>query len=323
MFPQLVAGPIVRYSDIFRQLKTKNISRSNFSEGVERFIIGLAKKVIIANFFASIADAVFSTAMTDLSSLWAWIGVISYSIQIYFDFSGYSDMAIGLGKMFGFDFPENFNFPYIAKSIKEFWRRWHISLSSWFRDYVYISLGGNRVGTSRLYLNLLLVFFITGLWHGASWNFVIWGLFHGLFLIIERLGLEKALSRIWRPAQHLYALLIVSVGWVFFRTPDINTAFVYLKKMFSMSSGNIQYMDYFTFSYINGEFVLLFVAALIFSIPLSQLNLRIFGTETKERFKRANLLRNVLNLASRMLLLITSLSLVASDSYNPFIYFRF
>ena len=203
MFPQLVAGPIVRYADINKQLISRDISISKFSLGVERFIIGLAKKVLIANTFASIADGIFSQQLSDLSTLYAWIGAIAYSIQIYFDFSGYSDMAIGLGKMLGFDFLENFNYPYVARSIREFWRRWHISLSTWFRDYVYISLGGNRKSNYRTYLNLFIVFFVTGLWHGSSWNFVVWGLFHGMFLAIERLYLGKILKTLWRPLQHV------------------------------------------------------------------------------------------------------------------------
>ena len=232
MFPQLVAGPIVRYADINKQLKSRNTSISKFTIGVERFIIGLAKKVLIANTFAAIADGIFAQQLNDLSTLYAWTGVIAYSIQIYFDFSGYSDMAIGLGKMLGFDFLENFNYPYVARSIREFWRRWHISLSTWFRDYVYISLGGNRKGNLQTYLNLFIVFFVTGLWHGSSWNFVIWGLFHGAFLILERLFLGRILKNLWRPLQHIYTLLVVIVGWVFFRIENLSDAILLLKRMF-------------------------------------------------------------------------------------------
>ena len=188
LFPQLIAGPIVRYHDIAKQLRNRIPGIKKFASGVERFILGLAKKVLIANTFALVADKIFALEIAEMSTSMAWLGAVAYTFQIYFDFSGYSDMAIGLGRMFGFEILENFNFPYISKSIREFWRRWHISLSNWFRDYLYIPLGGNRKTQGRVFLNLLIVFFLTGFWHGAAWNFVIWGLFHGLFLVIERVG---------------------------------------------------------------------------------------------------------------------------------------
>src|SRR4051812_8670704 len=217
LFPQLIAGPIIRYRDIADQLARRVVSIDDFAYGVRRFVIGLGKKVLIANVVAGPADKIFAMPAHELSTAHAWLGIVCYTLQIYFDFSGYSDMAIGLGRMFGFRFPENFRWPYIADTVQEFWRRWHISLSTWFRDYLYVPLGGNRVPTATMYRNLVLVFFLCGLWHGASWNFVIWGLFHGTFLVVERLGLAAAVRRLWAPLRHAYLLLVVMVGWVFFR----------------------------------------------------------------------------------------------------------
>ena len=231
MFPQLVAGPIVRYVDIKEQLNNKDLSYTSFYSGLRRFILGLAKKMIIANNCGYIADNIWSSELTDLSTPIAWLGIIAYTFQIYFDFSGYSDMAIGLGRMLGFKFLENFNFPYISRSIREFWRRWHISLSTWFRDYVYIPLGGSRRSPSRVYLNLLIVFLVTGLWHGASWNFIVWGLFHGLFIVLERVGMDKVLEKLWVPLQHLYCLLVVMLGWVFFRADDLSHGWAYVQRL--------------------------------------------------------------------------------------------
>src|SRR5437762_694029 len=202
LFPQLIAGPIIRYREIADQLARRLVSLDTFAYGVQRFIIGLAKKVLIANNVAATADAIFGMPVDRLSAAHAWLGLLCYTLQIYFDFSGYSDMAIGLGAMFGFRFPENFRWPYIAASVQEFWRRWHMSLSSWFRDYLYVPLGGSRVSPARTYVNLVAVFFLCGLWHGASWNFVVWGLFHGTFLVAERLGLAAAVRRLWAPIRH-------------------------------------------------------------------------------------------------------------------------
>ncbi len=232
-FPQLIAGPIVRYNTIEKYLAKRRHSWSAASYGIRRFIIGLGKKVIIANPLGEVADAIFSSQLDGLNCWLAWVGVLCYTMQIYFDFSGYSDMAIGLARVFGFKFPENFNYPYIAKSVKEFWRRWHMSLSAWFRDYVYIPLGGNKVGLKRQYFNLVLVFFLCGLWHGASWNYVAWGLFHGFFLVFERLRIGKIfLAAMPNFLQHIYLMLVVAVGWVFFRSPDLTHAIDYLKLMF-------------------------------------------------------------------------------------------
>ena len=219
-FPQLIAGPILKYYDIASQIDKRQVTLPLFNEGAVRFLQGLAKKVIIANIMAKTADEIFALGISDISTPTAWIGIIAYTFQIYFDFSGYSDMAIGLGKMFGFHIHENFNHPYTATSIKDFWRRWHISLSTWFKEYLYIPLGGNREGTLKTYRNLMIVFFLTGLWHGASWNFVIWGLFHGTFLVLERIfPIEKILH--FRLLKSIYTLLVVIVAWVFFRAETL------------------------------------------------------------------------------------------------------
>ena len=231
MFPQLVAGPIVRYRDVAEQLVTRQVTTSGFAAGIERFVVGLAKKVLIANTVAVTADAIFGLPPASLTASVAWLGVVAYTLQIYFDFSGYSDMAIGLGLMFGFRFPENFNFPYVSRSIQEFWRRWHMSLSTWFRDYLYIPLGGSRVSPLRTYLNLWIVFLLCGLWHGASWSFVVWGAYHGLFLVLERAGWLRVLQGTPRAVQHIYSLLVVMVGWVFFRADTLAHAVSYLGVM--------------------------------------------------------------------------------------------
>lgn len=311
LFPQLIAGPIVRYKDIYKQLIDRNPTIVQFSQGVERFIIGLAKKMIIANNLALIADVIFETPTEFISSPVAWIGVIAYAFQIYYDFSGYSDMAIGLGKMFGFEFLENFNYPYISKSIREFWRRWHISLSTWFRDYLYISLGGNRKGNKRTYINLLIVFLITGLWHGASYNFIFWGLFHGLFLIIERLGFDKILIKLGKPFAHFYTLLVVLIAWVFFKTENLTDAFNYIIQLFKFEMVS-EYK--FLNNYLTIEIIMAFVLAILFSFPVYQYfdkkhsKNRIFG------FVKPILL---------ILVFVISVMYIAVDSYNPFIYFRF
>ncbi len=322
MFPQLVAGPIVRYIDIHKQLKKKNISIANFNQGIERFVIGLAKKVLIANSFAIIADTVFATPTNELATSWAWIGIIAYTFQIYFDFSGYSDMAIGLGKMFGFDFLENFNYPYISRSIKEFWRRWHISLSSWFRDYLYIPLGGSRVKVSRIYLNLFIVFFVTGLWHGASWNFVVWGLFHGLFIVLERIGLDKILNKMWQPLAHFYALLVVVVGWVFFRAETLPDALNYLQVLFVFNTGSIATSSYLYYHFMNMELLIMVCCAIIFSMPTYHFIKEFFYKQIQSQKEKLAIFQ-YLRVTTLFLLFFTSTIFVVSESYNPFIYFRF
>jgi alginate O-acetyltransferase complex protein AlgI len=235
-FPQLVAGPIVRYSEIAQQIKSRSSSWQRVLSGTELFVIGLAKKVIIADSLAVPVDYIFTLPSGELSFSLAWFGTICFALQIFFDFSGYSDMAIAIGRALGFDFPANFNQPYRSRTIREFWRRWHMTLSRWFRDYVYIPLGGNRLSTIRTHVNLLIVFILCGLWHGASWNFLVWGLIHGLFLVIERIGLERWLKQIWAPFAHFYTITVVLVAWVFFRSQDMATALTFLKTMIGVSS---------------------------------------------------------------------------------------
>ncbi len=324
LFPQLIAGPIVRYNDIAEQLKIRENNRENFVSGIERFVLGLAKKVLIANQFALLADTAFGIVPQNLSTFVAWGGIIAYSLQIYFDFSGYSDMAIGLGRMFGFQFLENFNFPYISKSIREFWQRWHISLSNWFRDYLYIPLGGNRKGNNRTYLNLLIVFFVTGFWHGASWNFVAWGMLHGMFMIIEKLGFDKILSKIWRPVQHLYTIFIVVMAWVLFRAEDFSHAWGYYKAMFSYKSININadVLDIF----LNSELYIILIIALLSS---TRIWVVIYNRGTS-LFSQNSLQKNIAVGLWNILVLLFIVGVMAmatnslvANSYNPFIYFRF
>jgi len=315
MFPQLVAGPIVRYADIENQLNNHRIRLDQFVDGIKRFIIGLTKKVLIANTMAKIADQVFELSGNELTTGIAWIGVIAYSLQIYFDFSGYSCMAIGIGKMLGFDFPENFNYPYISKSIKEFWKRWHISLSTWFRDYLYISLGGNRKGKIITYRNLIIVFFLCGLWHGASWNFVIWGLFHGLFLVLERTPFGKVMSKATAFVKHVYVLLIVMIGWVFFRAENLHSSITYLQTMFSFKADN----KYYILEIFQADTVIMLIAGFVFSTPVFQYFL-----------KKLNNMRSAVKPAIEISLMILLFALfiicavgLAAGTYNPFIYFRF
>ncbi len=313
MFPQLIAGPIVRYIDVAKQIEARRKwSGIQIQDGIRRFITGLFKKVIIANAMGLVADAVFND-VASAGGLTLWVGCICYAFQIYFDFSGYSDMAIGLGKMFGFNYLENFNLPYISKSVQEFWRRWHISLSTWFKDYLYIPLGGNRKSVSRTYMNLIIVFFITGLWHGASWNFIVWGLFHGLFLILERVWLGKILVRIPAFFAHLYLLFVVLTGWVFFRAETLKEAIIYLKGMFGGMEGSNAIIS----QYITPYFVFVSVLAILLSTPLK----RIIASYLL-RFQNSWAPRIFMESLYLFLLLICLLEL-AQSNYNPFIYFRF
>lgn len=311
-FPQLIAGPIIRYHDIASELKNRIITKNLFTEGLVRFIRGLAKKVIIANSLALIADQTFDIAPSDLPTAVAWLGIICYTLQIYFDFSGYSDMAIGLGKMLGFNFKENFNYPYISKSIREFWRRWHISLSTWFKDYLYIPLGGSRKGTLLTYRNLLIVFFITGFWHGASYNFIFWGLFHGAFLILEKTK-GTLIEKFPNIIKHIYVLLVVIVGWVFFRAETFNDAIVYLHHLFiPTAEGN-----YIPFIYVNNYFVFVLSLAIIFATPIRKLILR------KTNYEKLESIQLISTYGFHFVLLLFSIMELAQSSYNPFIYYRF
>jgi len=325
LFPQLIAGPIVRYETIEDQLKNRTQSLSKIYDGVKRFVLGLAKKVLIANQMAVVADWAFDADPSLLSSSVAWLGLAAYSFQIYFDFSGYSDMAIGLGKMLGFEFLENFNFPYISKSIKEFWRRWHISLSTWFRDYVYIPLGGNKRGVVKTYVNLLIIFVLTGFWHGASWNFLIWGLIHGALLIIERLGFEKALTSVPSFISRVYVLFFVMMSWVFFRSPDLGSSWTYVSALFGGGSGEISFIS--AGEYIRPWFVALFIVAILASTPFFRIlskwlytSYRFFGKRSRPIIGYLYMFLTLVFISS--VIFLTTVMLVSS-SYNPFIYFRF
>ncbi|MCI5147940.1 MAG: MBOAT family protein [Candidatus Electrothrix sp. MAN1_4] len=321
LFPQLIAGPIVRYHDIALQLTGRLHSLDLFSSGVKRFVYGLAKKMLLANPLGEVADSIFALSGNDLTLPLAWIGIFSYTLQIFFDFSGYSDMAIGLGRMFGIRFQENFNYPYIARSLREFWRRWHISLSTWFRDYLYIPLGGSRVPTSRVYFNLLIVFILTGLWHGANWNFLLWGLFHGVFLAAEHAGLSRNLKNIGKPMQHMYALTVIIIGWVFFRTETFDQAFGYLYAMINLynyQTTALQFAQVLSF-----EAIYVFIAALMLSIPVSAWINKNIGLVFDKYAVTSFFLIKLPQLGFVSLLLFLSIVKIASSTYNPFIYFRF
>lgn len=323
-FPQLIAGPIVRYIDIESQLKQRILSVEKVTAGLQRFIFGFAKKIIIANTMAYVADQIFDIPTSQVSSGLAWLGIAAYTLQIYFDFSGYSDMAIGLAQVFGFHFPENFNYPYIAKSIKEFWQRWHISLSTWFKDFLYIPLGGNKKGKARTVFNLLIVFFCTGFWHGANWTFVIWGLFHGTFLLIEKFGVEKILSKAWKPIRIGYTLLIVMVGWVLFRADTLTEAGGYLSRMFFIPSDtHLQILTVSEFMDAKVAFILVF--AIIYSLRLFRSALsgiEMIAISTNNQSVYLIVFQSSKFLISISLLFI-ALVYLASGTYNPFIYFRF
>lgn len=328
-FPQLIAGPIVRYTTVAQQIEHRTVTFAGFSGGMQRFIRGLSKKIILSNAFAVIADQAFAmTGTPSLSVLFAWMGAISYTFQIFFDFSGYSDMAIGLGKMFGFDFLENFNYPYISRSVSEFWRRWHISLGSWFRDYVYISLGGSRVGgNGRLICNLFIVWFLTGLWHGASWHFVAWGLMYFVLLTFEKLtgfparqlklasgskGRHSVILGLYR----VFTLLCVVVGWVLFRANGLINALRYLSVMFGLSGNMLT--DAYVYRF-GSENLVFFVAAVLCSTPI----FRLVRQRVDRLAPKARSICNGLNAAWYLLLFYISVSYLVLGGHNPFIYFNF
>ena len=319
LFPQLIAGPIVRYHDINLQLDNRKHSLKSFSNGVERFIIGLGKKILLANTFALVVDQIFLIPTELLPTSLAWLGIVLYALQIYFDFSGYSDMAIGLGLMFGFKFLENFNFPYIASSIQDFWRRWHISLSSWFRDYLYISLGGNRGGAFNTYKNLIIVFFVTGLWHGASWNFVIWGLIHGLFLLIERILGEQRMSKIPKLIRHAYLLFIVLITWVFFRAEDLHTSILFIKSMLGLT--NVSNDMLIVSQYLDKQLLIMFVIAILGSFGVIERMVNLFKSKSQNAL--FILVNQSIYSLSLIFIIILCYSSLAGNTYNPFIYFRF
>ena len=308
LFPQLIAGPIVRYVEIEKQIRERESTTSSLYEGFLRFGLGFAKKVLIADQLAPLVEKVFAGGYTSVPL--HWIGAIAYALQIYYDFSGYSDMAIGLGKIFGFRFAENFDYPYISQSIREFWRRWHISLSTWFRDYLYIPLGGNRKGNGRTYLNLLIVFLATGLWHGASFNFLVWGLYHGLFLILERVGFGKILDRFPRWVRHLYTILIVVIGWVFFRADNLTAAVAYIGRMFVPGGNDLVQMNYV----MDPQYWFCLCAGILFSIPVFRKLLRPDHPKAAGR---------TMYPVCVILLFVLAVCFMVGSGYSPFLYFRF
>ena len=313
LFPQLIAGPIVRYETICDELDNRDETIEKFSLGVRRFIIGLAKKVLIANMLGELCTK-FSL-VDERSVLFYWIFAINYMLQVYFDFSAYSDMAIGLGKMFGFTFLENFNYPFISKSITEFWRRWHISLSSWFKDYVYIPLGGSRKGTLKLVRNILIVWFLTGIWHGAAYNFILWGLFIGVFLVIEKLWLSKYISKLPKFLRNIYVLFIIMISFIMFNAGSINEAFFNIKGLFGLNKE--VFINNYTIYYLKSYLVVLIIA-IFGATPLFK--------NIIEKLKKSKCLNKIINILEPIFLVILLLLVTAyliDSSYNPFLYFRF
>lgn len=312
LFPQLIAGPIVRYETIANELENRKENFNDISEGIKRFIIGLAKKVLIANQMALIADTIYSGDLKSYGTFVLWLAAFAYTFQIYFDFSGYSDMAIGLGKIFGFHFLENFNYPYIATSITDFWRRWHISLSSWFRDYVYIPLGGNRVSRIKWLRNILIVWILTGLWHGASWNFIIWGLYYGILLVVEKVILNQYIEKWPKFFQHLYTLILVVVGWVIFRMENFQQMGIVISKMFIFTPSNIFNDIILSFDIFSSLPYL--IVAIICSLPIWK------NISTKLKKKTSFYIIQTIII---FIVYVISLCFLLSSTYNPFIYFRF
>ena len=308
LFPQLIAGPIVKYRDVAYQLDNRVCTQQKFGEGASRFIFGLSKKVILANNLGALYATVTSLSDDKVTVLTYWIGIIAYTFQIYFDFSGYSDMAIGLGRMFGFEFLENFNYPYISRSVTEFWRRWHMSLSTWFREYVYIPLGGNRVSKKRHIVNLLIVWSLTGLWHGAAWNFVLWGTYFGIILVVEKYLIGDYIENWSKPVQHIYTLAIVVISWVFFSRPGLS-AVKYLGVMFGIGANGI--LDGTTLYLFRTSIIMILISA-VCSTPM-----------VIEEFNRISRKKYILGMVTLMVLFLLSVSYLVYSSYNPFLYFRF
>ncbi len=310
-FPQLIAGPIIRYKDIYQEIDNRQENYQLFAEGAKRFIVGLAKKVLIANMLGRIPAYVYEMPVEEYNGLFNWLALVAGGLQMYFDFSGYSDMAIGLAKMFGFNFKENFNYPYISRSMKEFWTRWHISLSTWFRDYLYIPLGGNQKGAFRMYINLWIVFLLNGLWHGANWTFIMFGVIHGFFLTIERLGVSKLLKHIPRPFTSIYVFLVFSSSIVLFSMKDLSQAGLFFSKLFDFNHINIYSRG---FLYMTVEWFFILLLAIVLCTPV---------VEYIYKKIPANRTRNIVTNIILLLLLVISAGEVANGSYNPFIYFRF
>jgi len=316
-FAQLIAGPIIRYQDVESQLTKRKHSLNHFANGLCLFVIGLSKKIIIANVMGEMVDAMFARNTSYLDNLQVWVGVLAYTLQIYFDFSGYSDMAIGLGRMFGFEFKKNFNFPYISKNIREFWRRWHISLSNWFRDYLYIPLGGNKKSKARTAFNLFVVFFLCGLWHGAQTTFVVWGLYHGAFLAFERGAFGRLLDKLPSFIKKMYMWMVVMVGWVFFRSENITHASYLIRKMF--------FFDHVTnpsveiSSFINGYFITILLIGLLFALKIPY---RLYMHIIRKGIINSIVMRSI-GYAALFVLFLICISDIVSNNYNPFIYYKF
>ncbi len=309
MFPQLIAGPIVRYQTIEEELKTRKLNFSLYQDGLLRFMRGLGKKVLLANNIGLLWNMIENCNYP--SVLLSWLGIIAFAFQIYFDFSGYSDMGIGMGLMLGFHFNENFNFPYISKSITEFWRRWHMSLSTFFKDYVYIPLGGNRCSKMKNIRNILIVWMLTGIWHGASWNFILWGLYYGIILILEKFILAKWLEKLPAGIKHIYAIILILIGWTIFAFDDIHQLFLYLKNMFFL--GKLPFINGNTI-YLGKNFLILLVICLLASIPLTNL---------KQKLKIPKIISNGAIIIFYLFIFIASVAYLVDSSYNPFLYFRF
>lgn len=323
MFPQLIAGPIIRFKDICGEIRHRVHTWEKAYSGARQIVVGLAQKVLIADNVGPLADAAFNTVPESLTAGLAWLGVIAYTFQLYFDFAGYSNMAIGMGRVLGMTYPKNFDLPYCSTSITDFWRRWHISLSTWFRDYLYIPLGGNRVSRSRTFLNLLIVFLLCGLWHGASWNFVVWGLYHGAFLILERTRFGTALERGWTPLRHGYALLVVMIGWVFFRSATLPHALGYLEALFCLG-GTCQASVPAGMVEVEPWHVMWLTIAAALATPLRALygaRLSLAGGRLAPALSSAWVQWG--EAAGLMLLLVLAAMALAGGTYNAFLYFRF
>lgn len=303
LFPQLIAGPIVKYIDISKELKNRDINLDEIQEGIRLFILGLGSKVLIANNIGSLWNEVETMGFNNISTILAWMGIIAFSLQIYFDFNGYSLMAIGLGKILGFNFPNNFNYPYESRSITEFWRRWHITLGQWFKQYVYIPLGGNRLGRARTYFNLFIVWFLTGLWHGASYNFILWGLYFFILICIEKNGLLNLLNK-HKLISHIYTIFFILVGWVLFAVIDLNKIINFLKKMFIFNAGN-------EWIYYLRNYIIIYTIAIIFSTS--------FLKKIYNKFVKNNIVDTIILIT----IFLLSIAYLVDSSYNPFLYFRF
>ena len=315
MFPQLIAGPIVQYKTIAEQMETRKENTDDFVEGIHRFMIGLGKKVLIANNIGALWDTIAALPVDGLAAGTAWLGALAFTFQIYFDFSGYSDMAIGLGKMFGFHFLENFNYPYISKSITEFWRRWHISLSSWFKEYVYIPLGGNRKGKGKQIRNILIVWMLTGIWHGASWNYVMWGCYYGILLLIEKLALGKVLEKLPGIFRSLYTMFFVIIGWVIFKCEDIAYGISYLKAMFGGFGQRLFDGDTI---YLLSNYAVLFILAALGSTLIPQKAANVVLGSGKQTWAE-----NILHIIFYAVIFVVAVAYLVDATYNPFLYFRF